>query len=608
MPPVLRRSNRIRKPSRLSLPRTSPVQTTNRALRGLQPKNALDGFMVKLYAEIHAAAVAPIPESDHSEIRDVLRKARTVRFLELLSGKSRDDVTTALESFSSSTRRVGSVHRDAMDIIKVSPSLLRDRLCRFPSLLLLSICVHSETFRTALSLSPDAANGARKANDEPSWQQLSAKLEQSASSLELFAKTRGLEWRKALGAHEDDFGVLLRSVLRDFDFGPVTQADFGIGPGELDEMHEVDDTCPSHWVLPPAPAPAFRCAVEYKVTDDVIRDGFRIQDDGVAAPQLDDDQFVQQFDVAHSILLPNYDWTNLAPQADGDPRFCGFKDHPCDVCGQESSCDCTFADMCDSAGHGREVLVELMTTERTGTGVRALQDIRADQYVGEYVGEIYPAKHNHRGGHVTRYEGDAGHTYILELDIARASDFVQETSPKRRRGKGSSNVKSSKGKSNAASSSSGAAVKTTKAGKASKAKPRPRRPAYFVDSAVRGNWTRYINHSCVPNTRFDTVNVGQRHTVLIRATRRIYHGEQLTVDYGDRYFCHFEWGCKCAHATCRYWREGVGVEPDAVTLKMAKDQGIAPQWALDDDAVPIEKDKDKDKDGGAGKGKGKGRK
>ncbi|EXJ80229.1 hypothetical protein A1O1_08371 [Capronia coronata CBS 617.96] len=575
----LRRSTRVRKPTARSLPQPSSVQTTNRVHRALVPKTALDGFMIKVYAEIHAAALTPISQAERSEIHGVLRKARTVRFLKFLPKKTRDEVTTALKDASPSTRRVSGVHRDAMDIIQVSPSTLRDRLHHFPNLLLLSICAHSETFRTALA--QEAA--VSKANHEPTWAHLLAKLKQSASSLELFAQTRGLGWRRALAAHDNDFDILLSRVLRDFRLSGIDKTSFGIGTNDLQELHAVDDTSPYHWVLPPNNKKTVRCEIEYKVTADLMRDGVAVQtgnNTNNASPptlQINDDQVVQQWDIADSIILPNYTWPKLAPEAAGEPRFCGFKDSHCVACGQDLTCTCTPADLLDG---GAEVLVELITTARTGTGVRALQDIRADQYLGEYVGEIYPARFSRGGALVTRYGGASGHSYILEVPIARASDYVVSaaTSSKRRRKRTNPGV---------SSAATGAKKTTTTATKA-KSKTKSRVPGLLIDSTVRGNWTRYINHSCKPNTQFAIVNVGQQRTVLFQALRSINYGDEITVDYGDEYFLHFDWGCKCGHARCRYWREGVGVRPDRVTLKMALSQKIAPKWAEDDDDVPIE--------------------
>ncbi|KAL2419314.1 hypothetical protein ABEF95_010111 [Exophiala dermatitidis] len=634
----LRRSNRIAKqPSaRTSGPSTATGNGSPKVLRPLKPKNELDGLMIKIYAEIHDAAINPIASADQDEIHSVLRKARTIRFLKLLPKKKRDDVLDALDKFkSTSTRRVGRVYQDAMDIIKVSPpstSTLKDRLQSFPTLLLLSICSHSSSFRAAL------ADSNLK---NPTWKNIVDRLKMPAvsSSLELFARTRGLEWQRALAASDSDLGVFLKSILRDFDFKPdgITASNFGINANvDLKEVHpNADDSSPYHWVLPlDNKMEAVRCVIEYTVTSDLVRDGFTTANGQgnaatgtTAAPSIKvgDLQSAHQLNISQTILLPNYDWKNLAAEADGDPRFCGYKDNHCEVCGSEyslvssSGCDCSFADLCSRAGYADSVLVELMTTERTGTGVLALQDIRDKQFLGEYIGEIYPvkrdtAKKNGLGqAIIARYGGSAGHSYMLEVEIVKASDTAVSdggNSPAKRRrttratgakGAKTGNRVSKAAKAPAASPSSGGGNKL--GGKMGGKRAQSSRPAFVIDSAVRGNWTRYINHSCRPNTRFETVNLGHRRVVLVKAMRRIDYDEELTIDYGDSYFTAFDYGCKCGYGSCRYWREGVGAMPDHVTLKMAVDQKIAPQWAMNDKNVPIVDGKSQK---GNGKGSGKG--
>ncbi|KAJ4673516.1 hypothetical protein HRR92_005227, partial [Exophiala dermatitidis] len=569
----LRRSNRIAKqPSaRTSGPSTATGNGSPKVLRPLKPKNELDGLMIKIYAEIHDAAINPIASADQDEIHSVLRKARTIRFLKLLPKKKRDDVLEALDKFkSTSTRRVGRVYQDAMDIIKVSPpstSTLKDRLQSFPTLLLLSICSHSSSFRAAL------ADSNLKS---PTWKNIvdRIKLPAVSSSLELFARTRGLEWRRALAASDSDLGVFLKSVLRDFDFKPdgITASNLGINANvDLKDFHpNADDSSPYHWVLPlDNRMEAVRCAIEYTVTSDLVRDGFTTANGQgnaatgtTAAPSIKvgDLQAAHQLNISQTILLPNYDWKNLAAEADGDPRFCGYKDNHCES-----------------------------------------RDIRDKQFLGEYIGEIYPvkrdtAKKNGLGqAIIARYGGSAGHSYMLEVEIVKASDTAASdgNSPAKKRRTRATAAKGAKTGNRVSKATAATVISSPSSGgnklggKMGGKRGQSSRPAFVIDSAVRGNWTRYINHSCRPNTRFETVNLGHRRVVLVKAMRGIDYGEELTIDYGDAYFTAFDYGCKCGYGSCRYWREGVGAMPDHVTLKMAVDQKIAPQWAMNDKNVPI---------------------
>ena len=53
--------------------------------------------------------------------------------------------------------------------------------------------------------------------------------------------------------------------------------------------------------------------------------------------------------------------------------------------------------------------------------------------------------------------------------------------------------------------------------------------AWSRDAAVGGNIARFINHSCTPNCWIEIAP--KTKTIWIRASRRIYPGEELTYDY-----------------------------------------------------------------------------
>lgn len=59
---------------------------------------------------------------------------------------------------------------------------------------------------------------------------------------------------------------------------------------------------------------------------------------------------------------------------------------------------------------------------------------------------------------------------------------------------------------------------------------------YLIDSALHGNYTRFINHSDTPNCESVAVYQNQRFHILFRTLRPIAAGEELTYDYGDRYW------------------------------------------------------------------------
>ena len=68
--------------------------------------------------------------------------------------------------------------------------------------------------------------------------------------------------------------------------------------------------------------------------------------------------------------------------------------------------------------------------------------------------------------------------------------------------------------------------------------------AWSRDAAVGGNIARFINHSCTPKCWIEIAG----KTIWIRASRRIYPGEELTYDYatvGDHTIqCRCRPGCE----------------------------------------------------------------
>lgn len=66
---------------------------------------------------------------------------------------------------------------------------------------------------------------------------------------------------------------------------------------------------------------------------------------------------------------------------------------------------------------------------------------------------------------------------------------------------------------------------------------------YVIDGSPRSNLARYINHSCQPNAK--AFRIGAR--VWIWSIRDIQAGEEITYDYGRKYFNEQikPKGCKC---------------------------------------------------------------
>jgi uncharacterized protein len=76
----------------------------------------------------------------------------------------------------------------------------------------------------------------------------------------------------------------------------------------------------------------------------------------------------------------------------------------------------------------------------------------------------------------------------------------------------------------------------------------------FIDGSIGGNDSRFINHSCAPNCEA----VGWRGGVMIKASKRIRAGDELTYDYGlprdpavEAAEEEAQYPCRCGARTCR---------------------------------------------------------
>jgi uncharacterized protein len=66
---------------------------------------------------------------------------------------------------------------------------------------------------------------------------------------------------------------------------------------------------------------------------------------------------------------------------------------------------------------------------------------------------------------------------------------------------------------------------------------------WTIDGSSRRNIARYANHSCRPNAEADLV----KGKLMLRATKSIKLGDEITYDYGEEYFELFlkRVGCRC---------------------------------------------------------------
>ena len=76
-------------------------------------------------------------------------------------------------------------------------------------------------------------------------------------------------------------------------------------------------------------------------------------------------------------------------------------------------------------------------------------------------------------------------------------------------------------------------------------------PTYQIFQGRRGNFTRFVNHSCNPNSQYERFSwMGLQRIVLV--SRGIEAGNEITVDYGERYWENLDKVCRCGEGCCRY--------------------------------------------------------
>lgn len=74
---------------------------------------------------------------------------------------------------------------------------------------------------------------------------------------------------------------------------------------------------------------------------------------------------------------------------------------------------------------------------------------------------------------------------------------------------------------------------------------------YQIFQGRQGNHTRFVNHSCQPNSHFERfVWLGKQRIVLV--SQGIEAGEEVTVDYGHTYWENLDKECRCGQPGCRY--------------------------------------------------------
>ncbi|KGO64372.1 hypothetical protein PITC_022710 [Penicillium italicum] len=78
----------------------------------------------------------------------------------------------------------------------------------------------------------------------------------------------------------------------------------------------------------------------------------------------------------------------------------------------------------------------------------------------------------------------------------------------------------------------------------------PERP-YQVFQGQMGNFTRFVNHSCRPNSQFQKFYWRGIERILV-VSRGVTAGTEITVDYSDSYWGKLKKNCLCGETGCRF--------------------------------------------------------
>ncbi|XP_059655897.1 histone-lysine N-methyltransferase ASHH3 [Cornus florida] len=178
------------------------------------------------------------------------------------------------------------------------------------------------------------------------------------------------------------------------------------------------------------------------------------------------------------------------------------------VCGRDCHCgmllsSCSSGCKCGSSclnkpfQHRLPKKMKLVKTEKCGSGIVADEDIQHGEFVIEYVGEVIDDKTCEERLWKMKHRGETNF-YLCEIN----RDMV-------------------------------------------------------IDATYKGNKSRYINHSCCPNTEMQKWRIDGETRIGIFATHDIKKGEHLTYDYQ---FVQFgaDQDCHCGALGCR---QKLGVKP-----------------------------------------------
>uniref|UniRef100_A0A915BU57 [histone H3]-lysine(36) N-trimethyltransferase n=1 Tax=Parascaris univalens TaxID=6257 RepID=A0A915BU57_PARUN len=143
--------------------------------------------------------------------------------------------------------------------------------------------------------------------------------------------------------------------------------------------------------------------------------------------------------------------------------------------------------------HNKEYAkVEVFYAGVKGWGLRACEPLEPGQFVMEYVGEVISAEEMRR--RVRRYGRDPKHVHHYLMALKNGA---------------------------------------------------------VIDATIRGNISRFINHSCDPNCRSEKWTVDRRVRIGFFATKKVAVGEELVFDYQLELYGRKAQRCYCGATNCR---------------------------------------------------------
>lgn len=521
----------------------------------VEVRKSAQPLMCTLYAEIETACQNKGKSQTHNaDILDFIRAARFGAVFDDIKSAPTERSKTRIRDSLIEVEEQGYTHpaftavKAALSEIRQTHKIaMRQNLVEFIhrfDWMLLAICAYSSQFRNFM------LDHTVKAAFRDEFDNI---LSDNIASLKLFACSRDLNWKVLLSDHDEMFATL-ETLL---GASNTSMAIFRSAE-MLECINRENDrrTKPEETISIPA---------EYFSRDLRHPHELAFSEGFISEPMLHPQEQsttvllpLVKRNIETSVVLPNerYEEQRQSEWPIPDPRWRSSKEDQCRVCNnrpwsdnltdwQSSICNCTIESLANHLAAQNPpqyagALIELVNSTPFAIGVRALQSFSPGALLAEVVGEIYPPEDS------TEYEAyiDADRYVTSQTSTAKWRMY------RLKNGRGLRHTDTN--------------------------------AVCQIDSAVRGNWTRYLNHSCSANTRLQQYSVGDKVLMCVRVEdgKSIAFGECLTMDYGRQYFIGKKIPCRCGEDCCTLWNEK-RIGNNRKTLGERRMDGTAPAWALD---------------------------